>query len=134
MSRLIIVSSMAKRSEIKPSIKRSKSRHTEDNKITNKARQHIVEEKQSEDILDDTPMDKSDSEYTSCVEKNRQMFQDNIDKTEVRDRQVAKAEDDRENKRAIKVVSHDEFQELEKGHSAQVSTAEQEAQDRGASA
>eukprot|EP00972_Heterocapsa_arctica_P081517 12017054-Heterocapsa_arctica.AAC.1 len=55
---------------------------------TNKATQkHIVEEEQPVDRLDDQPMDKSDSEDTSCVEKNRIMFQNNIDQKEDRDRQ-----------------------------------------------
>eukprot|EP00972_Heterocapsa_arctica_P109769 16162140-Heterocapsa_arctica.AAC.1 len=59
-------------------------------------------------------MDKSYSEYASCVEKNRIMFQNYIDQQEDRYRQVAKAEDDREKQRAIKVVTRDEFQELER--------------------
>eukprot|EP00972_Heterocapsa_arctica_P017975 2657186-Heterocapsa_arctica.AAC.1 len=47
---------------------------------TNKARQkHVVEEEQPEDRLGDKPMDKSDSEDTSCVQKNRKVFQNNID-------------------------------------------------------
>eukprot|EP00972_Heterocapsa_arctica_P006712 982082-Heterocapsa_arctica.AAC.1 len=62
---------------------------------TNKARQkHIVEEEQPEDRTDDKPIDKSDSEYISCVEYNRIMFQNNSDRKEDRDRQVAKAEED----------------------------------------
>eukprot|EP00972_Heterocapsa_arctica_P007071 1033245-Heterocapsa_arctica.AAC.1 len=47
---------------------------------TNKARQkHTVEEGKPEDRLDEEPFDKSDSEDTSCVEKNRRMLQDNLD-------------------------------------------------------
>eukprot|EP00972_Heterocapsa_arctica_P038134 5615226-Heterocapsa_arctica.AAC.1 len=64
------------------------------------------------------------------VEKNRRMFQNNIDKKEDRDRQVAKAEDEREKKRAIKVVIHEEFKESERKN---IQHAEQETQDRGAS-
>eukprot|EP00972_Heterocapsa_arctica_P020411 3011424-Heterocapsa_arctica.AAC.1 len=64
---------------------------------TNKARQkHIVEEEQPEDRLDDQPMTKSDSEDTYCVEKNRRMFQNNIDQKADRDRQVAQAEEEKE--------------------------------------
>eukprot|EP00972_Heterocapsa_arctica_P080007 11789968-Heterocapsa_arctica.AAC.1 len=53
---------------------------------TNKATQkHTVEEEKPEDRLDDKPMDKSDSEYTYCAEKNRIMFQSNLDQKEDRD-------------------------------------------------
>eukprot|EP00972_Heterocapsa_arctica_P072897 10763387-Heterocapsa_arctica.AAC.1 len=42
------------------------------------------------------------------------MFQNNIEQKEDRDRQVAKAEEEREKKRVTKTVIHDEFQELER--------------------
>eukprot|EP00972_Heterocapsa_arctica_P085473 12597494-Heterocapsa_arctica.AAC.1 len=93
---------MAKRSYIKPCLSEANP-VTHKREKTNKTRQkHIVEEKQPEDRLDDKPMYKSDSEYTSCVEKNRKLFQNNIDQKADRDRQVAKAEEEREHKRAIK--------------------------------
>eukprot|EP00972_Heterocapsa_arctica_P088873 13106045-Heterocapsa_arctica.AAC.1 len=70
---------------------------------TNKTRQkHIVEKGKPEDRLDEEPIDKSEFEDTSCVEKNRTMFQNNIDQQVDRDRQVAKTEEEREHTRAIK--------------------------------
>eukprot|EP00972_Heterocapsa_arctica_P087056 12832764-Heterocapsa_arctica.AAC.1 len=64
---------------------------------TNKARQkHIEEECKTEDRLDGEPIGKSDTEYISCVEKNLTIVQNNIDQTYDRDRQVAKACEERE--------------------------------------
>eukprot|EP00972_Heterocapsa_arctica_P031359 4618646-Heterocapsa_arctica.AAC.1 len=69
---------------------------------THKARQrHIVEDDKSEDRLDDELTDKSDTEDTSCVEKIN-IFQHNIDQLVDRDRQVAKAEEERENTKTSK--------------------------------
>eukprot|EP00972_Heterocapsa_arctica_P077311 11403944-Heterocapsa_arctica.AAC.1 len=57
---------------------------------TNKARQiHIVEEDKPEDIPDEEPIDNNDTEYTSCVEKIRTIYQYNIDQPVDRDRQAA---------------------------------------------
>eukprot|EP00972_Heterocapsa_arctica_P078993 11647609-Heterocapsa_arctica.AAC.1 len=42
------------------------------------------------------------------------MFQNNIDQTVDRYRQVAKTEEERENQRALKVVIHDEPQQLDR--------------------
>eukprot|EP00972_Heterocapsa_arctica_P033356 4909674-Heterocapsa_arctica.AAC.1 len=65
---------------------------------TNKARQQLFEEEdKTEDRLDEEPTDKSDTEDISCVEKNIKLYQNNIDQNDDRDRQVAKAVEEREN-------------------------------------
>eukprot|EP00972_Heterocapsa_arctica_P087972 12971374-Heterocapsa_arctica.AAC.1 len=64
---------------------------------TNKARQkHTVEEDNPEDRPEEEPIDKSETDTTVCVEKNINMYQHNIDQSYHRDRQVAKAEEERE--------------------------------------
>eukprot|EP00972_Heterocapsa_arctica_P063883 9425274-Heterocapsa_arctica.AAC.1 len=68
---------------------------------TNKARQkHTVEEDKPEDRLDEEPIDNSDTENISCVEIC--FYQNSIDRKADRDRQVAKSDEQRENKRVNK--------------------------------
>eukprot|EP00972_Heterocapsa_arctica_P110552 16276416-Heterocapsa_arctica.AAC.1 len=77
---------MAKRSERKPCPKPSKFSHTKGLRQT-RPDKNTLEEDNPEDRLEEEPIDKSDTEYMSCVEKNLNIYQDNIDQTYDRDRQ-----------------------------------------------
>eukprot|EP00972_Heterocapsa_arctica_P029759 4384010-Heterocapsa_arctica.AAC.1 len=60
----------------------------------------------------DNFIDKSDSEDQSFVESNRQMFHNFLDQKDERDREVAKAEQDKYNKRVQQVAIQEEQKEL----------------------
>eukprot|EP00972_Heterocapsa_arctica_P106075 15624324-Heterocapsa_arctica.AAC.1 len=88
----------------------------------NKSKQtHAEEYYQAEDRLDEEPIDKSDTEYISCVMKNIRIYQNSIDQTDDRDRheerqqvERAKALEETENQISNKIDTHDDIQQTER--------------------